>query len=62
MCIVRSFRCDATAEDLIDVIEGNRVYTKALYVMNKIGSITIAELDIVAELPHQVPISGRDKW
>jgi small GTP-binding protein len=57
-----SFRTDATAEELIDVIEGNRIYTPCIYVMNKIDCITIAELDIVAELPHQVPISGRDQW
>jgi len=57
-----SFRGDYDAEDLIDAIEGNRIYTKALYAMNKIDCITIAELDIVAELPHQVPISGRDEW
>lgn len=61
-CCNISFRCDATAEDLIDVIEGNRVYVPCIYVMNKIDSITIAELDIVAEIPHQVPISGRDQW
>merc|ERR1712070_1280876 len=61
-CANINFRCNATAEDLIDVIEGNRVYVPGLYVMNKIDSITIAELDIVAQIPHQVPISGRDKW
>jgi len=61
-CADISFRCDASAEDLIDVIEGNRVYTRCLYVMNKIDCITIAELDIVAQLPHQVPISSRDEW
>lgn len=61
-CADISFRCDASAEDLIDAIEGNRVYTKCIYVMNKIDCITISELDIVAELPHQVPISARDKW
>ena len=60
-CADISFRCDASAEDLIDAIEGNRVYTKCIYVMNKIDCITISELDIVAELPHQVPISARDK-
>lgn len=34
-------RCDATAEDLIDVIEGNRVYIPCLYVLNKIDQISI---------------------
>mmetsp|Transcript_1726 Transcript_1726/g.1168 ORF Transcript_1726/g.1168 Transcript_1726/m.1168 type:complete len:254 (+) Transcript_1726:28-789(+) len=30
------FRCDATMDDLIDAIEGNRIYVPCLYVMNKI--------------------------
>ena len=30
------FRCDATVDELIDVIEGNRVYTPCIYVINKI--------------------------
>ena len=29
-------RCDATIDELIDVIEGNRVYTPCIYVINKI--------------------------
>ncbi|CAH8474574.1 unnamed protein product [Schistosoma bovis] len=36
-----SLRCDATAEDLIDVIEGSRVYIPCIYVLNKIDQITI---------------------
>lgn len=29
---------DATADDLIDVIEGNRVYIPCIYLLNKIGN------------------------
>ncbi len=36
-----TFRCDATADQLIDVIEGNRVYIPAVYVLNKIDQISI---------------------
>jgi len=35
------FNCDATPDQLIDIIEGNRVYTPVLYVLNKIDQITI---------------------
>ena len=41
---------DATDEDLIDVIEGSRVYIPAVYAINKIDQITVEELDI----PHDV--------
>lgn len=30
------FRSNATVDDLIDVIEGNRVYTPCIFVINKI--------------------------
>eukprot|EP01127_Copromyxa_protea_P017403 TRINITY_DN529_c0_g1_i1.p1 TRINITY_DN529_c0_g1~~TRINITY_DN529_c0_g1_i1.p1 ORF type:complete len:368 (-),score=84.93 TRINITY_DN529_c0_g1_i1:8-1111(-) len=53
---------DATSDDLIDVIEGNRVYIPCLYVLNKIDQITIEELDILYRMPNVVPISGRDMW
>jgi hypothetical protein len=36
-----TFRCDATADELIDVIEGNRIYVPCLYVLNKSDAITI---------------------
>ena len=32
---------DATAEDLIDVVEGDRVYIPCIYVLNKIDQISI---------------------
>ena len=58
-------REDATADDLIDVIEGNRKYVRCLYVYNKIDVLSIEEVDELAHLPHSVPIScvaglGRD--
>lgn len=31
------FRYDASSEDLIDVIEGNRVYIPCIYVLNKVS-------------------------
>ena len=34
------------------------VYTPCLYVMNKIDAITIEELDLVARVPHYVPIAA----
>ena len=36
-----TLREDVTAEDLIDVVEGNRVYIPCLYLLNKIDQISI---------------------
>lgn len=33
--------CDATPDELIDVIEGNRVYMPCVYALNKIDAITM---------------------
>merc|ERR1712147_545235 len=55
-------REDATEDDLIDVIEGNRVYIPVIYVLNKIDQISIQELDIIYKIPHCVPISAHHKW
>lgn len=57
-----SFRCDATIDELIDVIEGNRIYVPCIYVLNKIDQISIEELDIIDRCPHYVPISAIDEW
>ena len=35
--------CDATPDDLIDAIEGNRVYMPCVYALNKIDAITMEE-------------------
>jgi small GTP-binding protein len=57
-----TFRCDATMDDLIDVVEGNRVYTPCVYVLNMIDRITIEELDVLSQVPHYVPISAHHEW
>jgi ribosome-interacting GTPase 1 len=51
-----SLRYDATADDLIDVIEGSRIYTPCVYVVNKIDQITLEELEILDKLPHYCPV------
>jgi len=55
-------RCDATADDLIDVIEGNRVYMPGLYVLNKIDRLSLEELELLDRIPHYVPISAHLEW
>ncbi|KAI5184955.1 hypothetical protein NEHOM01_0506 [Nematocida homosporus] len=56
------FRCDATADELIDVIEGNRVYIPAIYVLNKIDSISYEELCLVSKIKNSVPVSAEKGW
>lgn len=34
-----TLRYDASADDLIDVIEGNRAYIPCIYLLNKIGKL-----------------------
>ena len=57
-----TFKEDSTMDDLIDVIEGNRIYVPCIYVLNKIDAITIEELDLLDKFPHYVPISAKDEW
>ncbi|CAG8638069.1 9534_t:CDS:10 [Paraglomus brasilianum] len=56
-----NFRCNATVDDLIDVIE-TRIYIPAIYVLNKIDQISIEELDLIYKIPHAVPISAHHEW
>eukprot|EP01100_Stratorugosa_tubuloviscum_P008809 TRINITY_DN367_c0_g2_i2.p1 TRINITY_DN367_c0_g2~~TRINITY_DN367_c0_g2_i2.p1 ORF type:complete len:404 (+),score=191.05 TRINITY_DN367_c0_g2_i2:124-1335(+) len=51
------FHEDASVDDLIDVIEGNRKYVKCLYVYNKIDMLTIEEVDELARRPYSIVIS-----
>jgi ribosome-interacting GTPase 1 len=61
-------RQDVTIDEIIDVVEssmgqaGKRAYVPCIYVLNKIDSITIEELDLIDQLPHNVPISAKDDW
>ncbi|KAI6692018.1 hypothetical protein NL676_019728 [Syzygium grande] len=57
-----TLRCDATADDLIDVIEGSRKYIPCIYVINKIDQITLEELEILDKLPHYCPVSAHLEW
>jgi small GTP-binding protein len=51
------FREDATVDQLIDVLEGNRKYVRCLYVYNKIDALTIEEVDRLSRRPNSVCIS-----
>ncbi|XP_002735973.1 developmentally-regulated GTP-binding protein 1 isoform X1 [Saccoglossus kowalevskii] len=57
-----TLRSDSSADDLIDVIEGNRAYIPCIFVLNKIDQISIVELDVIYKIPHCVPISAHHKW
>jgi len=51
------FKDDCTADDLIDVIQGNRVYMSCLYAYNKIDQVSIEEVNRLAHIPHTVVVS-----
>jgi small GTP-binding protein len=51
------FREDCTADDFIDVVEGNRVYLKCLFCYNKIDQVSLEEVDRIARQPHSLVIS-----
>jgi len=57
-----NLREDCTVDELIDVIEGNRVYIPCIYVMNKIDQLSIEELNVIDRIPHYVPISAHLEW
>ncbi|KAJ0158969.1 Ribosome-interacting GTPase 1 [Colletotrichum tanaceti] len=58
-----AIRCDATIDDLIDVLEAkSRNYIPVIYVLNKIDAISIEELDLLYRIPNAVPISSEQGW
>ena len=58
-----AIRCDATIDDLIDVLESkSRSYIPVIYALNKIDSISIEELDLIYRIPNACPISSEHGW
>lgn len=58
-----AIRCDATVDDLIDVLEAkNRAYIPVVYALNKIDAISIEELDLLYRIPNACPISAEHGW
>jgi uncharacterized protein len=50
-------REDVSADEIIDVIEGNRKYVRCLYVYSKIDTVTMEDVDALARLPDSVVCS-----
>lgn len=58
-----AIRCDATIDDLIDVLEAKaRSYIPVIYALNKIDAISIEELDLLYRIPNACPISSEHGW
>lgn len=56
------FEEDCTVDDLIDKLDGKRVYIPCIYILNKIDAISMEELEILSQMPHFVPMSGNLGW
>lgn len=52
----------SSIDEIIDVIEGNRKYIPALYVVNMIDKISMEELELYHRMAKYVPISVRKEW
>lgn len=55
-------RGDYDVDDLVDVIEGSRIYVPAVYAVNKIDQITLEELNVMQRLPHYCPVCAYHEW
>lgn len=53
---------DCDVDELVDVIEGSRIYIPAIYVINKIDQITLEELNVISKLPHYCPVCAYQEW
>ena len=52
------FLANCDVDDLVDVIEGSRVYIPAIYTINKVDQISLEELQVMSRLPHYCPVSS----
>jgi small GTP-binding protein len=57
-----TIREDVTIDDFIDVVQGNCVRIPCIYVLKKIDSISMEELELIDQTPNYVPISAKDRW
>lgn len=55
-------REDISIDELVDVVVGNRVYKPCLYFYNKIDTVTIEEVDLLARMPHSFIGSVKKKF
>lgn len=53
---------DITADEFIDVIDGNRKYCKCIYVYNKVDMLTEEQVDEIARREQSVVMSVSQKW
>jgi small GTP-binding protein len=53
-----NLRGDYDVDQLIDAIEGNRKYVKCLYVYNKIDTVAIEDIEILAQKPNTTVLSS----
>mmetsp|Transcript_4186 Transcript_4186/g.14586 ORF Transcript_4186/g.14586 Transcript_4186/m.14586 type:complete len:369 (-) Transcript_4186:22-1128(-) len=56
------FNGDYTEDELIDVLEGSRIYIPAIYVANKMDEITMEELSLLDSMPNYCPVSAGKEW
>ena len=51
-----------TIDDLIDVLEGNRVYIRCIYVINKVDQLWPGHIEILKQRPHSICVSAHSGY
>lgn len=57
-----TLKSNCTADELIDVLEGNRAYIPCLYVLNKVDELSLDEIKILSKMPKSVFVSADLEW